>query len=245
VKRRLFVDMSGTQPAMKRSRVRGPGFGALLASMNQLDHSNNAFANRLGVPPSTPRDRGDRPCGDHGSKRTMVLAQPLGASEWEMIRTFVRKTDRDDLRLRFGQWLDFHSEPILKRFFDLGGKSSELLCALDDSGDISGILHRVPISPCEAEIGLIVRSDLKRTGIGEMLLRTALARALQQKLRTLRAFVLGENRAMLRLARKIGAVPSKSAGLSVELEFDLSRICAGARTPAAGVAINSSTSTLS
>jgi hypothetical protein len=63
------------------------------------------------------------------------------------------------------------------------------------------------------------------------LLRTALVRALQQNLQTLRALVLGENRAMLRLARKIGAVPRESAGLSVELEFDLSRIRAGGMAP--------------
>jgi acetyltransferase len=176
----------------------------------------------------------------------MVLTGPLRASEWAMIRTFIGKTDRDDLRMRFGQWLDFHSEPILKRFFDIDGNSGELVCMLDENGDISGILHRELISPCEAEIGLIVRSDLKRTGIGETLLRTALARALQQNLKTLRALVLGENRAMLRLARKVGAVPRQSAGLSVELEFDLSQICVGAMTPllAAAATTNPPASTL-
>jgi acetyltransferase len=104
----------------------------------------------------------------------------------------------------------------------------------------------VLISPREAEIGLIVRSDLKRTGIGETLLRTALARARQQNLQTLRALVLGENRAMLRLARKIGAVPRQSAGLSVELEFDLSQMRAGAMAPltAAAATTNPPTSTL-
>ena len=100
-----------------------------------------------------------------GAERTIVLAGPLGASEWAMIRAFVGKADRDDLRMRFGQWLDFHSEPILKRFFDIDGKSGELVCTLDDNGNV-GNLHRVLISPREAEIGLIVRSDLKRTGIG-------------------------------------------------------------------------------
>jgi GNAT superfamily N-acetyltransferase len=197
--------------------------------MSQLHHDNSNPASRTGVPP--PAAPGRRPGVDFGAERTIVLAGPLGASEWAMIRAFVGKADRDDLRMRFGQWLDFHSEPILKRFFDIDGKSGELVCTLDDNGDISGILHRVLISPREAEIGLIVRSDLKRTGIGETLLRTALVRALQQNLQTLRALVLGENRAMLRLARKIGAVPRESAGLSVELEFDLSRIRAGGMAP--------------
>jgi GNAT superfamily N-acetyltransferase len=194
--------------------------------MSRLHHDDSNPAS-LGIPPSAAHGRGHWRCGDFGAERTIVLAGPLGVPEWDMIRTFVGKADRDDLRMRFGQWLDFDSEPILKRFFDIDGNSGELVCTLDENGDISGILHCVLISPCEAEIGLIVRSDLKRTGIGETLLRTALARALQQNLKTLRALVLGENRAMLRLARKIGAVPRQSAGLAVELEFDLSQICVG------------------
>jgi GNAT superfamily N-acetyltransferase len=212
--------------------------------MSQLHHDNSNPASHLGVPPAAAAGCGSS--ADVGAERTIVLGGPLGAAAWDMIRTFIGKADRDDLRMRFGQWLDFHSEPILKRFFDIDGKSGELMCTLDDNGDISGILHRVLISPGEAEIGLIVRSDLKRTGIGETLLRTALARALQQNLQTLRALVLGENRAMLRLARKIGAVPRQSAGLSVELEFDLSRICAGAMTPlpAAAATTNPPTGTL-
>lgn len=138
-----------------------------------------------------------------------------------MIRTFVSMTDRDDLRLRFGQSLDFQDAATLKRFFDIGGERGELVCMLDETGDMSGILHRVLISPSKAEIALIVRSDLKRTGIGEKLLRTALSRAVQQDLKTLSALVLRENGAMLRLARKIGFVPRKSSGFSVEVEFDL------------------------
>jgi acetyltransferase len=158
----------------------------------------------------------------------MDLDGPLRPAEWDMIRAFVRKADREDLRLRFGQWLDFEDQAVLKRSFDIGGNGGELLCTLDENGDISGILHRVPTSPTEAEIGLIVRSDLKRTGIGEKLVRTALARASRQNLQTLRALVLRENRATLRLARKIGLVPRKSAGFSEELEFDLGQLGAGA-----------------
>jgi GNAT superfamily N-acetyltransferase len=212
--------------------------------VSQPHHDNGNPASRLGVPAPAAPDGGR--CVDFGAERTVVLAGPLGASEWAMIRAFIGKADRDDLRMRFGQWLDFHGEPILKRFFDIEGKSGERVCTLDDNGDISGILHCVLISPGEAEIGLIVRSDFKRTGIGETLLRAALARALKQNLQMLRALVLGENRAMLRLARKIGAVPRQSVGLSVELEFDLSQICAGAITPlpTAAATTNPPTSTL-
>jgi len=230
---------------MKRSRVRGAAFGACFCVMSEVQHHKSDLAGHLAVPPSTAQGRSRARCGDFGAERTIVLAAPLDACQWNMIRAFIGKTDRDDLRMRFGQWLDFHSEPILKRFFDIDGNSGELLWALDENGEIAGILHRVLIPPGDAEIGLIVRSDLKRTGIGETLLRTALARALRQNLKTLRAVVLGENLAMLRLARKIGAAPRPSAGLSLELEFDLSRIPAGAMMapPADAVTTNPPTST--
>jgi L-amino acid N-acyltransferase YncA len=68
---------------------------------------------------------------------------------------------------------------------------------------------------------LIVRTDCARRGIGEMLLRTTLARAARRNLGTLSALVLHENTAMLRLARKVGFEAHKSSGLVVELEFDL------------------------
>jgi GNAT superfamily N-acetyltransferase len=235
--------LSQTQPAMRRSRVRRAAFGASLLPMSQLHHDSGAIANSLGVPGSAAAQglenswqRGD--CRrDRTQDRIMVLSGPLRPAEWHMIQAFIRKTDREDLRLRFGQWLDFENGPILRQFFDIGGKSGELVCALDENGDISGILHRVLTSPCEAEIGLIVRSDLKRMGIGQKLVRVALARATQQNLKTLRALVLGENHAMLRLARKLGMVRRKSAGFSVELEFDLRQIKAGTPTPLPAVAV--------
>jgi ribosomal protein S18 acetylase RimI-like enzyme len=157
--------------------------------------------------------------GDGDAGQAVVLTRPLSEAQWQKIRTFVGKTDRDDLRLRFGQALDFADDNTLKLFFDVGGACGEQVWALDD-GDIAGILHRVRTSPSEAEIALIIRSDRKRRGFGEKLLRTALVRAVEQNLTTLRAYVLRENSAMLRLALKVGFMPRKATGFSVELEFN-------------------------
>jgi acetyltransferase len=156
-----------------------------------------------------------------GEARIIVLTAPLRASEWEMIRGFVGKVSRENLRLRFGQAVDFRDEATLQRFFDIPGATGEMLWALDERGEISGILHRVVTGPGEAEVALIVRTDRQRRGIGRALVRTALARAAKQNLRTLRALILRENLPMLRLAKTMGLVPKKSAGLSVEVEFDL------------------------
>jgi acetyltransferase len=156
-----------------------------------------------------------------GEYRSVVLTRPLRENEWQMIRAFVRNTDRDDLRLRFGRSIDFRDDAVLKRFFDVDGVTGELIYMLDGAGEVCGILHRVLLSPCEAEIALIVRSDRQRRGIGGKLLRIAVTRATRQSLRALRALILWENVPMRRLARKIGLVPRQSAGFAIEVEVEL------------------------
>jgi acetyltransferase len=166
--------------------------------------------------------------GGPGAEQTIALTRPLNEAQWDKIRTFVGRTTRDDLRLRFGQPLDFTDGVTLRRFFGIGGACAEQLWALDDAGDICGILHRVRTAPGAAELALIVRSDRKRRGLGEALLRAALARAAAQQLTILRAYVLGENGAMLRLARKVGFVARQRTGFSVELEFNLQPVVVAA-----------------
>ena len=195
--------------------------------MNEVSPGQEPFAG-CGPPPcavaNDPNDERQR-AGETG---VVVLSAPLGAGAWDMIRAFIAKTSPDDLRLRFGQPLDFRNDATLKRCFDIDGETGEMLLALDEGGAIAGILHRVRVSPCEAEIALIVRSDCKRQGVGKRLLRAALRRAATQRLPKLRAMILRENIPMLRLARKFGLLPQRAAGLSVEVEFDLAA-CASLR----------------
>ena len=151
----------------------------------------------------------------------VVLTRALAERDWNRVRAFVRGTSRESLRLRFGQVADFTDDPTLKRFFDIKSPNGEMMWMLEEGGAICAIVHLARLSPAQAEIALIVRSDRARRGIGEALLLAALARAARTGLRTLSAVVLHENTAMLRLARKAGFVPCKSLGLTAELEFDL------------------------
>jgi acetyltransferase len=150
--------------------------------------------------------------------RIEIVGAPLTETQWDALQVFVQRTKREDLRLRFGTPLAFDDEFALRRAFGIkvGG---EMVWSLDEDGTVAGIVHRVMVSPGEAEIALIVRSDLKGFGIGEFLLRTVVARAARQGLTTLSASILRDNWPMLRLAVKIGCVPRQAHGDTVEIAF--------------------------
>ena len=159
--------------------------------------------------------------GEDFESRDVVVTRSLGESDWDMIREFVRNTERDDLRLRFGGVIDFRDEASLRRHFGVNPKSGEIGWILDERSSIAAVSHRVLISPFEAEIGLIVRSDLKRKGIGSRMLDFLIRRSGEERLQTVSALVLYENRAMLNLARRAGFVARGSLGLNVELVLAL------------------------
>jgi GNAT superfamily N-acetyltransferase len=140
-----------------------------------------------------------------------ILESPLVEGEWDMMRTFVRRMEREDLRLRFGHPFDVQDQATLRRLFDVKAGAGEMAWVLDETAAIAGIAHRIMVSPAEAEIALIVRSDLQRRGIGELLLREVLARSARQGVKTLSASVLRENHATLRLAAKIGFAPRQAS----------------------------------
>jgi len=161
--------------------------------------------------------------GEDFESGDVVVTRAPGESDWDMIRGFVRNTERNDLRLRFGGAIDFRDEASLRRHFGVDPKSGEIGWILDERSSIAGISHRVRISPFEAEIGLIVRSDLKRRGIGSRMLDCLIRRSAEEGLQTLTAFVLYENRAMLDLARRTGFVARGRLGLNLELALALGR----------------------
>jgi acetyltransferase len=154
--------------------------------------------------------------------RLSIVQGPLTEAQWDCMRAFVQRTERDDLRRRFGYPLAFDDEFTLRRAFGIRS-GGEMLWSLDEAGAIAGICHRVPLSPEEAEIALIVRSDLKGFGIGESLLRKVLVRAARQGLKTLHASVLRDNSPMLRLAIKLGCVLRAAHGEAVEIAFNVRR----------------------
>ena len=153
--------------------------------------------------------------------RLRIVAGPLSEAQWDCVRAFVRHTEADDLRRRFGYPLAFDDEFTLRRAFGINF-DGEMLWSLGEDGAIAGICHRVQMSPEEAEIALIVRSDLKGFGIGESLLGKVLTRAARQGVKTLHASVLRDNTPMLRLAMKAGCVLHEAHSEAIEIAFNVS-----------------------
>jgi GNAT superfamily N-acetyltransferase len=153
-------------------------------------------------------------------RQLTIVEGPLSEVQWESVRAFVQQTEREDLRRRFGYPLAFDDEVTLRRA--LGIKDNgEMIWSLDEDAAIAGMCHCILLSPEEAEIALIVRSDLKGFGIGEYLLRTVLIRAARHGLKTLSASILRDNWPMLRLAMKVGCVLRETHGETIEIGFNI------------------------
>ena len=121
----------------------------------------------------------------------------MNHAKWDLVRAFVRKLNRNDIWMRFGRLLDLQQDLILKQFFDIRVGVGEIVWSPDEYGAIAGLLDRIRVSSSEAEIGLVVRSDLKRNDIGESLVRGALDRSTGCHLETLSCVILRENKPTL------------------------------------------------
>jgi putative aminopeptidase FrvX len=70
----------------------------------------------------------------------------LREPDWDLIRAFVRSTDKEDLRLRFGGSVNFGDEAALRRLFGVNTERGIVGRILDDRSSIAAILHHIRIS---------------------------------------------------------------------------------------------------
>jgi len=165
----------------------------------------------------------DRPitCEREFSRCRVNSSRTMTDDLWRLIRRFAVRIGRDDIRMRFGGQLNTSDETTLRRFFGVGD-ASEVGWVVDLAGDMAGISHRARVSRSEAEVALLVRSDLKRRGVGTRLLQSAISNARSDGVRCLAGVILSENKGMIRIANKAGFLPAGIYGLSVRVEMTLS-----------------------
>jgi acetyltransferase len=142
-----------------------------------------------------------------------VVVRPLLRRDDE--RAYLRfgaALEPDDLRMRFAgptRWSPSVAERLVAR-------DGTAFAAFDERGEILGVGEVV-----ENEIALAVRSDLKRRGLGRVLLERIVRYGVERGMTELVGTVLVENLPMLALARIIGFRTASFEGTMVLLRLCL------------------------
>jgi acetyltransferase len=138
--------------------------------------------------------------------------RPIRPEDEPQHRAFAERLDREDLRLRFFSSRHGLPRSELARLTQIDYEREMAFVAVrtgpdgtrETVGEARGVIDPDNI---EAELGVMVRSDLKGRGLGSLLLAKLIAFLTQHGTQRLVALVLHENQAMRELARRHGFVP--------------------------------------
>jgi acetyltransferase len=162
---------------------------------------------------------GPSPSGMERPRPILVKSHdPCGVT---LLRNFVSRLRPDDVRLRFAGPRRLESDEEIAGAFQCDCPDSEMIWALAADGALAGIASYALVGTSRLELSLIVRSDLKRRGIGFRLLEEVKARAQQRQISILCGLVLWENLPMRALARKSGFRATGTGGSLAEFELPL------------------------
>jgi acetyltransferase len=160
------------------------------------------------------------PAGDEVEREVLGFGEfflrPLRPDDRIAYYDFLRRLDREDVRLRMGHPVRADRR-LCERLLNYDRAREEAFIALAADGAILGVA-RIVLEP--GEIAVIVRSDMKHRGIGEALLGRVVRFGRARGLVELSGYVLHENRPMLDLARKHGCrFVNEPRSSLVELRF--------------------------
>jgi len=146
---------------------------------------------------------------------------------------FAARLEREDLRLRFAGLVKLECDALRAQLLAIDHTQHEAL-AVFAGGEMLAIGHLVRTAPATAEFAIIVRSDLKRRGLGRVLLARLMLQACELRLGALTAQILSENLPMQRLAREAGFRATGRCGFLIDMTNDLR--CGDERVPAPNAA---------
>jgi acetyltransferase len=140
--------------------------------------------------------------------RNLTL-RPIRPEDEAQHRAFLERLDPEDIRMRIFQSRRSieHSELARLTQIDYGREMAFIAAQVTAGGDEETLgVVRALCDPdnVDAEFGILVRSDLKGSGLGERLLHKMVVHLQTQGTRRLVATVLAENGRMLQLARDMG-----------------------------------------
>ena len=135
-----------------------------------------------------------------------VTLRPIRPEDAHLYADFTAKLENEDVRLRVLAPRKFFAHDFLARLTQIDYAREMAFVAIDpESGQLLGV-SRLVADPdyTRAEYAVIVRSDLKGTGIGWSLMEHLLAYARAEGLKLLEGTVLAENTKMLEMCRELG-----------------------------------------
>jgi acetyltransferase len=163
-----------------------------------------------------------------------IQLRPIRPEDEARHRAFLMRLDPQDIRMRTFQARRELAQGELARLTQIDYEREMAFIAVDPAGDGDGDAQTLGVvramadpDNVQAEFGIIVRSDLKGRGLGQVLLRKMIGYLRSRGTKQLTAWVLAENRAMLELAHAQGFRTEKAdpaegaAGHEVHVALDL------------------------
>jgi acetyltransferase len=157
-----------------------------------------------------------------------VFVRPIKPADEHLYGAFVEKLSPEDIRFRFLTPRKEFSHKFIARFTQIDYARAMAFVALDKEQKALLGVARLAADPdyVKGEYAIIVRSDLKGTGIGWALMRHLIHYAEKEGLRELVGDVLASNERMLEMCRALGfeiaADPEDMSIRKVRLELPAS-----------------------
>ena len=135
-----------------------------------------------------------------------IFIRPIRPADEHLYGAFIEKLSPEDIRFRFLAPRKEFSHKVIARFTQIDYARAMAFVALNkEQNELLGIA-RLAADPDQirGEYAVIVRSDLKGTGIGWALMRHLIRYAEKEKLRELIGDVLASNQRMIEMCRALG-----------------------------------------
>jgi acetyltransferase len=135
-----------------------------------------------------------------------IYVRPIQPADEALYGPFIAAVTADDLRLRFFGSIKELSHGLLTRFTHIDYARAMAFIALDEvSGEMLGVarLH-ANAEPETGEYAILVRSDLKKHGLGWRLMQQIIEYARAKRLHSIQGQVLHENVTMLNMCKELG-----------------------------------------
>lgn len=133
--------------------------------------------------------------------------RPIRPADGPLLEAMVEACDPEDVRLRFFSALKKLPKSLCARLTQIDYAREMAFVALDAQGAMAGVVHLIEDPDGEkGEYAVIVRSDLKGTGLGRALMTAMLAHARARGLGQVFGQVLADNQRMLGLDAELGFV---------------------------------------